>query len=1093
MSGDSIAISITISDRWLGRVRTAWYVVAALSLFITIAAIPGYIQAVPEGFSVIPFALNPSPVVWVINALSALFSLATVLLSLSLAFLLFRRRPNDRMALFLSFYLLAFGPLTGPLEIMGRYINPSFTIFVWQVNVFLFQAILFTATSFLFVLFPDGRFAPVWSRRVAMASLITSPVMVISFLIWFRTDPRPLAALVIASIPPVVVMVGVLYAQFYRYRHLASGQQKQQIKWVVYGLGILLFIQAASSIPYFWSFTLPPDTPYPSWLAFLQALYFLSFTALPISLTIAVMRYRLYDIDILINRTLVYGGLSLLIVALYVLTIVGVGAAFQRSSNLVSLFLATLLAIPLIRPVHRFLQRGADRLVPIGADLPLQRSTSDALLSDHRKEKTISDDASATISTSWSPRRRSAVRAAWYVSLILALVIAIIATARYTQVFILEHSIANASPVEVAINVLAGLLSLATMLLSLSLAFQLFHRRPEERMAIFLSFYLLAFSVLSGPLGQLGPVLPSSIIIFAWGVFIPLIMYPASCFLFLLFPDGHFAPGWARWVGRASLVIAPASAIAFLTGFRSKSPNFSTAIGSILLLGGMFAVVYAQFYRYRHIATRQQKQQIKWFVYGLGIMVFGGLVKSIPYILPITLPAGIPSPLLSLASLALSFPIDAALPIALTIAVMRYRLYDIDTLINRTLVYGGLSLLIAALYVLVVGGLGTLFQVQGNLIIALLATGLVAVLFQPLRTRIQGSVNRLIFGERDDPMLALSNLGEKLETTVQPEEVLPTVVQTVAGTLKLPYVAISLRENDGMKIVAEHGKAVVEVISLPLVYQGERIGQMLVALRSPREPFSPDEMKLLSNVARQAGAAAHTVQLTADLQRSRERLVTAREEERRRLRRDLHDGLGASLAALHLQTGAIRRAIENDPELAKSMVAEFKSELHEAISDIRRVAYELRPPALDELGLTGALHALAVRFNSPSIHDKGNNPNQSTEEPDLDVQIEVPENLPQLPAAVEVAVYRIVQEALTNVVNHSEANSCQVSLHLDDAFHLEIFDDGIGISLDQPWGIGLSSMCERATELGGTCVIEPAEGGGTRVFASLPIRKEYSA
>jgi signal transduction histidine kinase len=229
-----------------------------------------------------------------------------------------------------------------------------------------------------------------------------------------------------------------------------------------------------------------------------------------------------------------------------------------------------------------------------------------------------------------------------------------------------------------------------------------------------------------------------------------------------------------------------------------------------------------------------------------------------------------------------------------------------------------------------------------------------------------------------------------------------------------------------------------------------------------------------------------------DLKRSRQRLVTTREEERRRLRRDLHDGLGASLAALHLQTGAIKRAIENDPALAAAMVDEFRSELHEAIADIRRVAYELRPPALDELGLAAALRTQAAQFNKLRVSNKGEIKEGMETDGYLEVQVDASKALPPLPAAVEVATYRIVQEALTNVLKHSNARRCVVRLTLSDGFCVEILDDGIGISENQSWGIGLTSMCERASELGGKCVIEPAVEGGTRVLANFPILEEKS-
>jgi signal transduction histidine kinase len=233
----------------------------------------------------------------------------------------------------------------------------------------------------------------------------------------------------------------------------------------------------------------------------------------------------------------------------------------------------------------------------------------------------------------------------------------------------------------------------------------------------------------------------------------------------------------------------------------------------------------------------------------------------------------------------------------------------------------------------------------------------------------------------------------------------------------------------------------------------------------------------LEDLARQAGVAAHAVRLTADLQRSRERLVTSREEERRRLRRDLHDGLGAQLAGLNVQAGVLRRLIPHDPEAADGLVVELREEMRAAIGDIRRLVYDLRPPALDDLGLSGALERLAERYGA--------------EGDGLRVRIETPEQLPPLPAAVEVAVYRVAQEALTNVVRHAGAGECIVRLATANGWlKMEITDNGIGIAEEHDPGVGLLSMRERAAELGGSCEIESPTAGGTRLLVHLPLVEE---
>jgi len=273
-----------------------------------------------------------------------------------------------------------------------------------------------------------------------------------------------------------------------------------------------------------------------------------------------------------------------------------------------------------------------------------------------------------------------------------------------------------------------------------------------------------------------------------------------------------------------------------------------------------------------------------------------------------------------------------------------------------------------------------------------------------------------------------------------------------------------------------------ELTHLALLYQTEQIGELLLAPRGPGESFTPADHVLLADLARQAGTAAHAVRLTADLKRltmdlqgSRERLVTAREEERRRLRRDLDDGLGPTLGHLTLQLDGVSDLIVQDPSAALAQVAQLKALVQGTMADIRQLVYALRPPALDELGLVTALCEQATQY-----HQVGG----------LQVTVEAQTALPPLPAAVEVAAYRIALEALTNVVRHAQAHTCCIILTLSDALLLDILDDGRGFPHTLRAGVGLASMRERAAELGGTCVIEARPEGGMRVHACLPLPKE---
>jgi signal transduction histidine kinase len=469
------------------------------------------------------------------------------------------------------------------------------------------------------------------------------------------------------------------------------------------------------------------------------------------------------------------------------------------------------------------------------------------------------------------------------------------------------------------------------------------------------------------------------------------------------------------------------------------------------------------------VSSPEGRQQTKWVVFTITAAVVTQVVGIL--VEPLFVRTGVPGLIYGVANVTIITLAYYLVPLSIGVAILRYRLWDIDVIINRTLVYGALTGSVVGLYVLVVGGLGTLLQTRGNSLFSLLATGLVAVLFAPLRNRLQRGVNRLMYGDRDEPYTVLSRLGQRLEATLAPEAVLRTIVETVAQALKLPYVAVTLMQDDEFMTAAEYGTTTDEPVVLPLVYQGELVGQLILASRSPGETFSVSDKRLLEDLTRQAGVTVHAVLLTADLQRSRERLVTAREEERRRLRRDLHDGLGPQLAAQTLKVGSARSLYPRDPAAADALLSELEGDLEVVLSDIRRLVYNLRPPALDELGLVRAIRESAAQYATKGLR----------------ISVDAPELPPGLPAAVEVAAYRIVQEALTNVVRHARARTCGVHLLIDDELKLEISDDGIGLPVDRAAGVGLSSMSERAAELGGECSVGVSPTGGTLVLARLPL------
>jgi signal transduction histidine kinase len=457
-----------------------------------------------------------------------------------------------------------------------------------------------------------------------------------------------------------------------------------------------------------------------------------------------------------------------------------------------------------------------------------------------------------------------------------------------------------------------------------------------------------------------------------------------------------------------------------------------------------------------------ERQQMRWVAAGAAAAVAGLLIS---------LPGG-----LGFAPNWISMVIFPALlcpPVAVAVAVLRYRLYDLDYLVSRAVVYGLLTAGGIAVYVAVVKGAEWLLREGVGLGGSLLATAVIAVGFAPARDRLQRWVDRRLYGDRHDPVRAVARLGQRLRdapASAPGGDVLAGVLQGLCETLRLPWA--SLQINNGAEVVS-FGRRSAASESITLEHEGRRVGTLVVGLRTGDPSLGAADRQVLGVLAAPVAVAVHAVLLSQELQRSRERLVAAREEERRRLRRDLHDGLGPILTAVTLKADAARSALDTAPNQADELLAELRGDAKQAIGDLRRVVEDLRPASLDELGLLGALGQQVDRFAR-----KG-----------LAVTLHVPPTLPVLPAAVEVAAYRIVTEALTNVVRHAHAQHVSIKVAIDRSLCLEVHDDGAASTTNgSGWrpGVGLRSMADRAAEVGGTLQAGPTPTGG-RVQASLPL------
>lgn len=398
-----------------------------------------------------------------------------------------------------------------------------------------------------------------------------------------------------------------------------------------------------------------------------------------------------------------------------------------------------------------------------------------------------------------------------------------------------------------------------------------------------------------------------------------------------------------------------------------------------------------------------------------------------------------------------------ALGVTAWVAIRRHGLLDARVVVGRALVHTGLTVCVVAVYLVVAAATRALAAPWGEPVAVAVAV-LVAL---PLRDLLQRIANRIVHGLRDDPYAALDELGRGLEVAAS-DDVLPTVARTVRAALRLSSVEILL---DG-RSAATAGRSAGEVREeLPLVFAGETIGSLVVE-PAPGGTLSAADRRLLDGLARQVAAAGHAVSLTRDLRASRERIVAATEDERRRLRRDLHDGLGPGLAGVVLGLARARGRIATDPEAATHQLDALTGQVQQAVAEVRRLVHGLRPPALDELGLVGALDEQARALGAITVTGP---------------------TAPALPAAVEVAAYRIAVEAMTNAARHAAASACTVLVRVDEAVHVEVDDDGIGLPERFRAGVGITSMRERAVELGGECTVGRGATGGTAVRATIPL------
>jgi two-component system NarL family sensor kinase len=519
------------------------------------------------------------------------------------------------------------------------------------------------------------------------------------------------------------------------------------------------------------------------------------------------------------------------------------------------------------------------------------------------------------------------------------------------------------------------------------------------------------------------------------------------------------ANAWTLW----ATLLLPVALLLFPTG-RLPGPWWQVlvwllAVAGPLILTGLAAAVWpwvalavavlvSLVLRYRR-GDEVVRRQLLWLV----LAVLCNAFALLPWLTPLG-----PWPLVVMPALV---------PAAIAVAMLRYRLLDVRLVVSRVLLYFVLVLGVLAVYSGLAMAVGAL-DPRAELGVAAMLAVAVALAFNPVRVRLQRLLDRTLYGHRRDPVRALNHLSARLDAETGSLDDLLTAVR---DALQLPYAAFRLRGRE----VAASGSAAGVLEVVPLAASGAASGELVIGVRPGQTRLASQDMHVLTVLAIPLGVALRATMLSEELQQSRGRIVAAREEERRRLRRDLHDGLGPTLSGVAYATDAARNLARSDPDTAVDLLVRLRGDIGDAIVEIRRLVEGLRPPALDELGLVGALHREAARLS----YQEGGRP--------LTVSVDAPAQMPELPAAVEVAAYRISAEALNNAAKHSRAENVRVRITVGDELHILVQDDGQqGPDGWQP-GVGMASMSERAAEVGGRCEARPGPDGGT-VEAVLPVR-----
>jgi signal transduction histidine kinase len=623
-------------------------------------------------------------------------------------------------------------------------------------------------------------------------------------------------------------------------------------------------------------------------------------------------------------------------------------------------------------------------------------------------------------------------------------------------------------------------------------------RRPSNpigwlfcAIAVDFAFNILAQSVAkyglqTNPGSVPGAAIASWLALWSW---IPAVIL-LLIFCLLLYPDGYLPSRRWRPLAWAGILAIPASVMPVaIEGWPLRGPKllyeneppptmphaFRTAVSveeMVLFLTflGAFIAAASLVVRMRR-ATGDEREQIRWFAYG-GFVLAVAISANVFFLNE----GGALAPLIGFA----------AIPVAATIALLKYRLYDIDVVISKTVVYGVLAAFLTLVYVAIVVGIGSAVGSRSSRPLTILAAVVMAVTFQPARERARQLANRIVYGERATPYEVLSQFAERMAGTYSTEDVLPQMAQILAGGTGASVARVWLRVGDRLRVAASwppessasldlivHGEGLPPFpeahAALPVVYQGQLLGALSVAM-PPNERLVPVQEKLIRDLASQAGLVLRNVRLIEELRASRQRLVAAQDEERRKLERNLHDGAQQQLVALAVKQRLAATLVGRDPEKAAEMMEELQGDTTEALENLRNLARGIYPPLLSDQGLAAALGAQARKAAVP-------------------VTVES-DGIGRYPQPAETAVYFCCLEALQNVAKYAHAS--QVVIHLseqDGYLTFAVEDDGDGFDPERTsLGTGVQGMIDRVDAVGGTLEVRSDPGRGTIVTGRIPVR-----